>query len=160
MQEQKAPYFPLFINLTGKKILFVGFGHVTMRRIRTLISFSPDIWVITREIRAEYQEEARRMKEKGLIHVLLKEFEEKDLQCHPDIVIAATEDNELNVYIGKLAKQEGALVNVASDASLCDFYFPAVASKEEITVGVTGNGRNHQKVAKVTEEIRHLLGNM
>lgn len=160
MQDKKAPYFPLFIDLTGKKIMFVGFGNVTMRRIRTLLPFSPDILVITREICGELKEEAGKLIESGQIRCSLKVFEENDLKCHPDIVIAATEDAALNAHIGKLAKQKGALVNVASDAALCDFYFPAVASAENITVGVTGNGNNHQKVAKVTEEIRHLLRNM
>ena len=39
-------YFPLFIDLSGKRILVVGAGKIAIRRVRTLCSFTQDILVI------------------------------------------------------------------------------------------------------------------
>ena len=40
---------------------------------------------------------------------------------------------------------------------MCDFYFPAIASSEEVVVGITGNGRNHRDVAEKAAMIRKCL---
>lgn len=157
MQEKQTPYFPLFINLSGKKIMLVGLGKVAVRRIHTLLPFEPEVLVITKEIPEECQKEAEMFIEKGVITCLRKEFEDTDLNWNPDIVIVATDSARLNAYIGETARAKGALVNVASDCSLCDFYFPAMARTESVTVGVTGNGKNHKEVAHVTEQIRRML---
>lgn len=157
MQEKQTPYFPLFINLTGKKIMLVGLGKVAVRRIHTLLPFEPEILVITKEIPEECQKEAEMFIEKGVITCFRKEFEDTDLNWNPDIVIAATDQAKLNARIGETARAKGALVNVASDCNLCDFYFPAMARTESVTVGVTGNGKNHKEVAHVTEQIRRML---
>ena len=42
-------YFPLFIDLTRKKILVAGGGAIALRRVRTLLRFGADIHVIAPE---------------------------------------------------------------------------------------------------------------
>ena len=42
-------YFPLFVDISGKKTLVVGGGRIARRRIKTLLSFTPDIWVVAPE---------------------------------------------------------------------------------------------------------------
>lgn len=157
MQKEKTMYFPLFIDLTDRKIMIVGMGKIAMRRIRTLSSFSPQVLVIAKEIDPVYRKEAEELFSGGRIAFREKLFEETDLEWQPEIVIAATDNSALNIRIGTSAKELGALVNVASDASRCDFYFPAVALSDEIVAGVTGRGNNHKKVAQVTDKIRRLL---
>ena len=39
------PYFPLFVNLSGKKILIVGAGSIALRRAEALSPFGAElIW--------------------------------------------------------------------------------------------------------------------
>ena len=53
---KKKPYFPLFVDLSGKDILFVGGGSIASRRVSVLESFADKITVIapvvTEEIKA------------------------------------------------------------------------------------------------------------
>lgn len=42
----ERPYFPMFIDISGKKILVVGGGSIALRRVRTLLKFGADIKVI------------------------------------------------------------------------------------------------------------------
>ena len=37
------PYFPLFVDLSGKKLLVIGAGHIAKRRIETLLRFAPSV---------------------------------------------------------------------------------------------------------------------
>ena len=53
---QETPYFPLFINLEGKKIVVFGAGKIALRRVRTLQFFHTEITVIAREIPDDLQE--------------------------------------------------------------------------------------------------------
>ena len=42
-------YFPLFVDLEGKKVVVVGAGTIAGRRIRTLLDFGARITVIAPE---------------------------------------------------------------------------------------------------------------
>ena len=57
-------YFPLFVDISGKKTLVVGGGRIAWRRIKTLLSFTPDIWVVA----PEATEELEALAEEGRIH--------------------------------------------------------------------------------------------
>ena len=43
------PYFPMFVDLTDKKVVVVGAGTIAKRRIRTLIEFTDHLVVIAPE---------------------------------------------------------------------------------------------------------------
>ena len=43
-------YFPLFVNLEGRRVLVVGGGKIAARRIRTLLEFGCEITVVAPEV--------------------------------------------------------------------------------------------------------------
>lgn len=49
----ERPYFPMFVDLTGKKVLTVGGGRIALRRVRTLLQFGAQICVIAPELCGE-----------------------------------------------------------------------------------------------------------
>jgi precorrin-2 dehydrogenase/sirohydrochlorin ferrochelatase len=70
------------------------------------------------------------------------------------MVIAATDDGELNSQVTSYARACGAIANNASDRSDCDFFFPAVIVSDKLSIGVCGTGDDHSAVAKTAGEIR------
>lgn len=154
---QERPYFPLFMNLEGKEIVVFGAGKVALRRVRTLQFFRTKITVITKEIPLELLKDWEMLCRKGKIKIRKKAFEETDLSENCFFVLAATDDLEVNEQIACLCKRKNILVNNASDASMCDFYFPAVAFSKDVVVGITGNGENHRDVAEKAAMIRKCL---
>ena len=44
------PYFPLFIDLSGKKAVVIGGGKVASRRVTTLLLFCENIEVVAPEV--------------------------------------------------------------------------------------------------------------
>lgn len=154
---KQTPYFPVFMNLEHKKIVVFGAGKVALRRILTLQFFHASIFVIAKEIKKEQKELFQELMTSGKIIFCQKAFTPSDLDEGADMVLAATDDSGVNLEIYDICKARGILVNTASDANRCDFYFPAVACTDEIVIGITGNGMNHKKVARMTEEIRRYL---
>lgn len=148
-------YFPIFIDLSEKHIVVVGAGKIASRRVRTLLEFAGKITVVAPEI----SEEILAMAGKGPVQLKKRAFEEADLDG-ADIVLAITDDKELNKKIGTLCKEKKIPVNTSHDKDLCDFYFPGVVQKENVVVGVTASGKDHKQAKEVTEKIREVLDNM
>ena len=144
----KKPYFPLFVDLSEKKVYVIGAGTIAKRRIRSLIDFTDHLTVVAPEVNPELNT----LEQEGRIAILRKKFELKDI-VDADLVIAATNDHTLNNCIG-----ENILVNVCNDKQKCDFYFPGLAMTDQVVVGVTANGTNHKMAKKVVEKIREMLG--
>ena len=80
-------YFPLFMDLNSKKVMVVGGGTIAERRIRTLLDFVEEIWVIAPEI----SDGIRDLKEQGRIFWKKKRYEREDIY-DADLVLAATDD--------------------------------------------------------------------
>lgn len=145
--------FPVFIPLKGKKILVVGGGKVANRRVRSLLPFGADITVIAPEVAGhlvEYEKE-------GKIQIRRHRFTKEDLEGQPFAVLAATDKKEINETITFLCRERFIFVNNASDAQMCDFYFPALARRETVIAGVCGDGSDHREVARAAEKIRKCL---
>jgi precorrin-2 dehydrogenase/sirohydrochlorin ferrochelatase len=150
--ESKKLYFPMFVDLSDKRVIIIGGGRIGRRRAKSLCSFADNVTIITKEVSEEL--EALAAEEKIIIKH--KAFEVGDIY-EADIVVAATDSDKINNDIHGICKSLGITVNVASDKSKCDFYFPGIILDEDIVVGVSANGRDHKMAKSVTEKIRRCL---
>lgn len=148
-------YFPLFVDLEGKKVVVVGAGTIAGRRIRTLLGFGARITVIAPEavdqiqtLAAEKELVWRREAWSGAAEELLP---------GSAFVLTAVDDSAVNEAVWRACKARGIPVNRADDRSRCDFYFPGVAEGSGVTVGVTAGGKNHRLAREVTEQLKKWL---
>ena len=74
-----------------------------------------------------------------------------------ELVIAATDDSQVNSEIAKYCKERQILVNHAGDQSQCDFYFPGIAREGGLVVGVTASGKNHKQASEITGRLQSWL---
>ena len=142
----------MFVDLTDKKVVIAGAGTIAKRRIRSMIEFTDHLYVIAPEVNKELKE----LEEAGKLTILRKTYEREDLY-DASLVIAATNDHKINQDIYAACKCLGIPVNVCQDRDRCDFYFPGLAMKDNVVVGVTANGTNHKMARKVVEKIREML---
>lgn len=145
-------YFPLFFDLTDKKVLVVGAGRVASRRAAVLAEFEADVLVVA-PVGTERMAELERM---NLVRWERREFARMDLDGS-DIVLAATDDAGLNDRIAGWCRELGILVCHAGDQSQSDFYFPGIAKKGDVVVGVTASGTDHRLAAQVTRQVQELI---
>ena len=146
-------YFPMFMDLSEKNVLFVGAGHVNTGRIKTMLDFVGSITVVSPEADASI----KALDDEGRIILRRRRFDERDLDGK-DIVITSTGHAGTDVRIAGMCRRRGILVNAASDKTLCDFYFPGIARKDPLVVGVTASGEDHSLAAKASAYFRKLLG--
>ena len=49
-------FFPLFVDISEKKIVVIGGGAIATRRVKTLLPFAPQIVVVAPEVTGELEE--------------------------------------------------------------------------------------------------------
>ena len=142
------PWFPMFVDLTEKRVLVVGAGKIAARRVGTLTRFCDHVTVVAPVIHPDI--------ERMNVTLCRRCYDPADLDG-VDLVVAATDDAELNAEIAKACHERGIPVNVASDHTLCDFYFPGVAIQGDVVAGVTAGGTDHRLARRATEIVREAL---
>lgn len=151
-------YFPIFIDLSEKKIVVIGGGVIATRRVNTLLSFVEKIVVVAPKITPELQE-AERL---GQILWICAKYSFEYI-TEADMVIAATDQPEINCRIKRDCEAAGKmngrqiLVSVIDDKELCDFYFPSIVQSEEVIVGINSGGTSPAKTKSVRRQIEDVL---
>lgn len=152
MSSRQKLYFPMFVDLSDKKVVVAGAGTIAKRRIRTLIDFTDHLVVIAPEVNKELKD----LEAEGKLTILRKNYEREDIY-DAALVIAATNDKKVNQDIYSACKCLGILVNVCNDKNKCDFYFPGIISDEDLVVGISASGRDHRKSKAMMEQIQRLF---
>lgn len=148
----KNKYFPLFVDLSEKLIVVIGAGKIASRRILTLVPFSENLLVIA----PEASEEVKQLAAEGKIRWRQEPYNRNQL-ADADLVLACTDSPAVNDDIHAACKCLGIPVNVCSDRTRCDFYFPGVIQKDNVVVGVTAGGEDHHLAKTVRENIEQVL---
>ena len=145
-------FFPMFVDLSDKKIVVVGGGNIATRRIKTLLQFTRNITAVAPKTTMELHE----LGKAGFVNLINRPVK-RSYFAMAFMVIAATNDWKLNDEIYRVCKEQGIYVNVADDKSKCDFYFPGIYMQDEVVVGITASGLNHKKARRVRVAIQEAM---
>ena len=151
---KNSAFFPLFVDISEKKIVVIGGGAIATRRVKTLLPFEPQIVVVAPEVTGELEE----LEKEEKITIFHRKYQREDIY-DAWMVLAATNDPELNNGIYSVAKCLGALVNVASNQEKCDFHFPGVIRKDPYVIGINGSGKDHKGTAELRKQIEAMVNN-
>jgi len=142
--------FPVFLKLNELHTVLIGAGNVGLEKLTAILnnSYSATVTVIAREVLPEVYQLSDNF---AGVNILQKSFEPADLDI-ADIVVAATDNSELNRQIRQAAKARKLLINVADKPDLCDFYLGSVVKKGDLKLGISTNGKS-PTVAKRIKEV-------
>lgn len=143
------PLFPIFIDLKGRRALIVGGGRVALRKAERLMPYGADICAVAPEFIPGFA---------GIPGVTLLErrFEPGDIDGAA-LVIAATDDGELNAAVSELCRWENIPVNVVDDLEKCSFVFPALVQRGELSVGISTGGASPSAAQYVRRGVEQLV---
>ncbi|MDR0314039.1 MAG: precorrin-6A reductase [Treponema sp.] len=150
---QKA-FFPLFVDMSSKRVLVIGGGNVAERRIKILTGFGAEIIVISPSV-TEYIERAASLR---IIRLLKRNYKETDItDLMPFFVIAATDQRQVNHEVMTEAKSLNIQVSVADCREECTCYFPAIAENDAYIAGLISKNGDHLGVKQTAKKIREFL---
>lgn len=146
--------YPLFADLSGLPVLVVGGGAIAERKIEALLASGAQVRVGARELCPTLKDWMAQER----ITYLGASFQ-PDWLDNVWLVIAATNDHELNQQIATLAQQRRLFANVVDDAALSRFQVPAVVDRSPLTVAISTAGAAPALARRIRESLELLLDN-
>mgnify|MGYP005737699813 CR=1 FL=1 len=128
-------HFPIFVTLTAQPCLVVGAGPVALRKIRLLRKANASITVVAPEVCDELANEFGN----EITHVKRK-FRPEDISGYR-LIIAATNDPDVNKQVSELAQAVNVPVNVVDQPELCSFITPSIIDRSPVLVAVSTGGQ-------------------
>ena len=143
-------YLPMFAKLEGRPVLLVGGGEVALRKARLLLAAGARLTLVSPELESEFHEFAGRF-----THVAAR-FDPAHL-AGQILVVAATDDLEVNALVYQSANQLGLFVNVVDDPERSSFIFPSIIDRSPLMVAVSSGGKAPVLVRLLRERLESLL---
>ena len=148
------PLYPIFLKAHQLVFLIVGGGYVALEKMEFLFKSSPqaNVTLVAPFIR---EETLNFIKNKPVV-VIKRKFCLDDLH-RKKIIIATTDNPEVNKKI-KLACNRGQiLVNVADTSELCDFYMGGIVTKGNLKIGISTNGKSPTLAKRIRQFLESIL---
>lgn len=145
--------FLVNLALEGRSALVVGAGPVAARKVQDLLAGGASVTVVAPKVCADLE----RLAQAGSIRLLRRPYEAADVQAM-FVVVAATDDEELNATVSRHAQARGILVNVVDRPALCTFTLPAVVRRGDLTLAVATDGRCPAFASALREELESSYG--
>ncbi|WP_072318423.1 precorrin-2 dehydrogenase/sirohydrochlorin ferrochelatase family protein [Sinomicrobium oceani] len=150
---EKNELYPVFLKVHELNVLLVGAGQVGHEKLSFLLKSSPNAKVIV--VAPDFSDEVRTLAEKHHIPMLYRPYSTNVLH-KKHLVIAATNDPEVNRQICEDARARNILVNVADTPDLCDFYLGGIVTKGNVKIAISTNGKSPtmaKRLRQLFEEI-------
>lgn len=141
-------YYPIFVQLDGRRVLVVGGGAVAAQKMRNLHPAGPEINVIAPELKEEMTE----YHGAGQFAWEQREYREGDVAGY-DLVMVATDDGEVNARVSADARRHRIWVNAADDIPNCDFILPSMVRRGSLVLAASTGGGSPALARRVRETL-------
>ncbi|MBB1292724.1 uroporphyrinogen-III C-methyltransferase [Pseudoalteromonas sp. SR44-5] len=145
-------YLPIFTKLDNKPVLVVGGGEVALRKCRAFLKARADVTLVAPWFCDELKEHAQN-NDVTLIDAF---FDESHLDGKM-LVIAATDNDDVNNSVFELANARNVFVNVVDDQPKCTFIFPSIVDRDPITIAISSAGTAPVLARRLREKLETLI---
>lgn len=146
-------YYPVGLNIEGKKCLVVGGGAVGTRKVERLLQYEADVTVISKQFSAPLIS----LQKKSKLKLLKKTYADSDLD-EVFLVIVATDNQSLNRLISNDAKNKNVLCNIADIPNNSDFILPSIVNRGDLTLTISTAGNSPAFAKKLRKDLADQFG--
>lgn len=141
---------PLFLDLTGRRVLLVGGGHVAAGKLQQLRMAGAAVRVVSPLVVAEIAAIPD-------LELVRRPFEAGDLDDMWLVVAAAT--REVNKEVADAAEQRRVFVNAVDDPPNATAYLSGVVRRDDVTIAISTSGDAPALTSLVREALDAVLPN-
>ncbi len=143
-------YYPIVMDLTGRKCLVVGGGEVALRKARSLSEAAARVTVIAPEVLSEIEALEG-------VQVEKRAWQAGDAAGYA-LVFAATDDPALNAAVSEEARASSIPINVVDSPELCSFIVPACVKRGDLLIAITTSGKSPALSKRIRMELEKSYG--
>jgi siroheme synthase-like protein len=145
-------YYPIFVEMAGRKTLVVGGGKVAQEKVGGLLAAGAAVTVVAPELAPRL----RALAEAGTIAHEAHEYRDGDLAGY-EVCFVATDDGAVNAAVAAEGRRAGIWVNAADDPKNCDFILPSVVRQGDVVVAASTGGASPALARRLREELTAFL---
>ncbi len=148
------PFYIACLKLSGRRCLVIGGGHIGLEKVEGLLACEGDVVLIApRAI-----EPLRELAAEGSIRWARREYAGPEDLDGVFMVIAATDDTDVNIQIYDDAERRAMLVNVVDVPPLCNFILPAIIRTGPLAIAISTAGASPALAKRIRNEIAEEYG--
>lgn len=150
---QVGALYPIFLDLTGRNVLVVGGGAVAARKVSGLLRAGARVSVVAPEVCEALEEKER----EGPVRILRRPYRASDLEGRW-LVVAATDEPELNRAVSEDAAGARLFCNVVDQPALCSFQVPAIVRRGLLQIAVSTGGASPALARRIRLALEEVYG--
>jgi siroheme synthase-like protein len=145
-------YYPLFMDLAGRRCLVVGTGAVAARKARALLACGALVTAVGPDPVPAF----RALERRGLT-LRRRRFRSTDVGSQA-LVIGATDDPKVNTAVWSACRRRNIPVNVVDVPERCTFIVPAVVRRGGVTIAISTGGKSPAAARLIRERVEAAVG--
>lgn len=142
-------FYPINLKIDDMKIVIIGGGKVAYRKCMNFLAFNKKVKVISQDFIEEFEEI------KDQIEMIKDSYDEKYIK-DDFVVVAATNNKEVNHKIGIYCRQYNKLVNVVDDKDLSNFTVPSFVKRGDLLLSVSTGGKSPSLSSKIRKDLEEV----
>ena len=142
-------YYPVYLNLRGRRCVIVGGGTVAEGKISRLLDSGAEICVVSPDATPGI----RQFVADGAVRWEQRKYQHGDLEG-AFIAIAATNVREVNRRIFEEANERGVMLNAVDDPPNCSFIAPSIVQRGPVTLAISTSGVSPALARKLRESLQ------
>ena len=142
-------FYPINLKIDDMKIVIIGGGKVAYRKCMNFLAFNKKVLVVSKEFVKEFEE----IKEQ--VEIVKGAYNEKYIK-DAFVVVAATNNKEVNREIGIYCRQHNKLVNVVDDKDLSNFTVPSFVKRGDLLLSVSTGGKSPSLSRKIRKDLEEM----
>lgn len=142
-------FYPVNLNLDNMEIIIVGGGNVALRKCMNFLDFGKSVTVLAPDFDSRFLELGNKV---DLINDIFKE----EYIDKFDIVVAATDDKDVNEEITCICRKKSKLINVVDSRDLSDFTVSSYVKRGDLLIGISTGGKIPALSAKIRRDLEEI----
>ena len=138
--------YPINLEIKDMKITIIGGGDVAYRKCKNFLEFGKSVRFVSPEFIDSFELIKNNVE---LVYDVYKEEYIKD----SFIVVAATNNKEINKNIGIYCRSCGKLVNVVDDIKLSNYTVPSYVKRGDLLISISTGGKSTSLSSKIKKEL-------
>ena len=148
-----TPFYIACLKLAGRRCLVIGGGEIGLEKVEGLLACDGDVTLVAPEAGPELTQLAL----EGSIRWEQRAYVPEDLEG-TFMVIACTDDTDINIGIYEDAERRAMLVNVVDVPPLCNFILPAIVRTGPLAIAISTAGASPALAKRMKREIADTYG--
>jgi siroheme synthase-like protein len=147
-------FYPVFLDIEGRRVLVVGGGPVGTEKIEKLVAHGARVRVVAPTITPEIEE---MIANGDILEYHARAYEPDDLNgCF--LVIAATNLDAINRMVWQDAEARGMVCNIVDVPPLCNFIVPSIVRRGELAIAVSTGGASPVVAKNIRRDLEERYG--